>query len=122
MADELTYVQMNLEGVPESVKSGQSFVVSIRLTPQSDISVSAMPPVRIRSLSPAFKVNEVEVQVVDVRLNTDEPIRVTVQNLGEKIGMEKVQIEVQLSYCSEEEKWCRIGKKILEFELEVLTE
>jgi|GEM_PF-6206616 hypothetical protein len=128
MMDELIYkdpepyVQINLEGIPKNIRAGEAFFVSIRVTPRSDISVSAIPPMRIRSISAPFKVTELEVQLVDVKLNTEKPIRVLVQNVERKTGKQKVELEVQLSYCSDEEKWCRIGKKMLDFELEVSTE
>ncbi|MGC8595242.1 MAG: hypothetical protein ACP5US_04955 [Candidatus Kryptoniota bacterium] len=116
------YIQMSLEDIPANIKAGQVFTVSVRVRPQPGISLSAMPPIRIRSISPQFKVIEVELQVVDVKLNIDEPIRVVVQDVEGKQGKQKVQLEVQLSYCSDEEKWCRIGKKILDAELEVSNE
>jgi hypothetical protein len=108
--DSQRYVTVKVERTSIQVESGKPFFIFVKIRPADGIHVNAQPPVSVKSLDSQTTLNIKAIPSSGDYLNPSKPIEIEGRVSGVGAGPHKISFIVDYTYCSEKDRWCRMGK------------
>lgn len=108
--DSQKYVAVEVEKTSIRAESGKPFLLFVKIRPEDGIHVNAQPPVSVKSLDSQTTLNVKAMPKSGEYLDPSKPIKIEGRVTGVGAGPRKISFIVEYTYCSEKDRWCRMGK------------
>lgn len=113
------YVTVEVPSSLLEVDDGKAVLFSLKLTPAEGIHVNLEPPVSVKSETHGASFRVVGVEKSGEYLDSEKPVTVECVANGMATGLHRVWILISYTYCSDEERWCRMSNDSAPVELVV---
>ena len=118
--DSQRYVVVEVKSRSAVVENDKPFLLFVTIRPVNGVHVNAQPPISIKAIESAASINIKEVpeprahvpvaQKLGEYLDVSKPIEIECKLAGVKAGPHKLSFQIDYTYCSEKDGWCRMGK------------
>jgi len=117
--DSQKYVTVKVKNNPINVADGKSFLFYVDIKPVEGIHINAQPPISMKLLDHGTTMVVKKIPQSGEYLDLSKPVEIEGNISDLDAGEHKVNFVVSYTYCSEKEKWCRMGKDTVSITLNV---
>lgn len=112
---------VKVEVVPSSLEleNGTAATFGVWLKAGEGVHVNARPAVTVKSETRGADFSIEGIQETGDIVDLNQPLRVECRIDGLAPGTHRVDFLLKYTYCSDKEKWCRMGQDSLSLEIEV---
>ncbi|MCL5267808.1 MAG: hypothetical protein M1469_06880 [Bacteroidetes bacterium] len=114
------YITVEVPTYAVEVENGRPFTFSVKLKTAEGVHVNAQPQISVKSETEgiSFRVNTIHKD--GDHLDPAKPINIECETDGLATGAHRAKFILRYTYCSDTEKWCRMGSESVTVELKVI--
>ena len=113
------YVMVEAKPPTVGVENGKTFFLQVKFKPANGIHVNVQPPVTVRSLDDEIIANVKEMPASGEYLDFTKPVEIECKMTKGRIGEHRLNLVIDYTYCSDKEKWCRMGRDTVSVKVRV---